>query len=105
MDKVTASLAKQNFGQVLELAASAPVAIERHGKVVAAMVPLGAIRFAMIRRYAGVEYRVHGKVQKAEPVDEVRMFAEIALVRADLLAIVGIGGLAVVLWLMMMKPF
>jgi len=39
MDKVTASAAKQNFGQVLELAATVPVGIERHGKLVAAMVP------------------------------------------------------------------
>lgn len=39
MDKVTASAAKQNFGQVLERAATAPVGIERHGKLVAALVP------------------------------------------------------------------
>ena len=39
MDKVSASAAKQNFGNVLERAAAAPVAIERHGKVVAALVP------------------------------------------------------------------
>lgn len=39
MDKVTASAAKQNFGQLLERAATAPVGIERHGKLVAALVP------------------------------------------------------------------
>jgi antitoxin (DNA-binding transcriptional repressor) of toxin-antitoxin stability system len=39
MDKVSASVAKQNFGNVLERAVTAPVAIERHGKVVAALVP------------------------------------------------------------------
>ncbi|MGE3349337.1 MAG: type II toxin-antitoxin system Phd/YefM family antitoxin [Ramlibacter sp.] len=39
MDKVTASAAKQNFGHVLERAATAPVGIERHGKLVAALVP------------------------------------------------------------------
>lgn len=38
MDKITASAAKQNFGQVLERAAHAPVGIERHGKLVAAVV-------------------------------------------------------------------
>ncbi len=38
MDKVTASEAKQAFGNVLARAAVAPVAIEKHGKVVAAMV-------------------------------------------------------------------
>ena len=41
MDKITASAAKQNFGELLERAASGPVAIERHGKVVAAVVPPG----------------------------------------------------------------
>jgi len=39
MDKVTASEAKQAFGNVLARAAHLPVAIEKHGKVVAAMVP------------------------------------------------------------------
>lgn len=39
MNKVTASAAKQNFGQLLERAAAAPVGIERHGKLVAALVP------------------------------------------------------------------
>lgn len=39
MDKVSASVAKQNFGNVLERAATAPVAIEKHGKLVAALVP------------------------------------------------------------------
>lgn len=38
MDKVTASEAKQAFGNVLARAAVSPVAIEKHGKVVAAMV-------------------------------------------------------------------
>jgi prevent-host-death family protein len=46
MDKVTASAAKQNFGQLLERAASGPVAIERHGKVVAAIVPPGWLQGA-----------------------------------------------------------
>jgi antitoxin (DNA-binding transcriptional repressor) of toxin-antitoxin stability system len=41
MDKVSASVAKQNFGQVLERAALEPVGIERHGKLVAALVPPG----------------------------------------------------------------
>ncbi|MGE4239782.1 type II toxin-antitoxin system Phd/YefM family antitoxin [Ramlibacter sp.] len=39
MDKVTASFAKQTLGECLQRAAVAPVAIERHGKVVAALVP------------------------------------------------------------------
>ncbi|MGE0330528.1 MAG: type II toxin-antitoxin system Phd/YefM family antitoxin [Ramlibacter sp.] len=39
MDKIKASTAKQNFGHLLERAALAPVGIERHGKLVAALVP------------------------------------------------------------------
>jgi hypothetical protein len=43
MDKVTASFAKQSFGTLLERAAVSPVGIERHGKLIAAMVPAGWI--------------------------------------------------------------
>ena len=39
MDKTTASEAKQRFGDLLERAIASPVAIEKHGKIVAAMVP------------------------------------------------------------------
>ena len=39
MDTVSASFAKQTFGTLLELAASSPVGIEKHGKLIAAMVP------------------------------------------------------------------
>ena len=39
MDSVAASHAKQNFGEVLARAAHGPVGIERHRKLVAAIVP------------------------------------------------------------------
>lgn len=39
MDIVTASYAKQTFGSVLARAAQEPVGIERHGTLVAALVP------------------------------------------------------------------
>ena len=39
MNIVAASRVKQNFGEILALAASAPQGIERHGKLVAALVP------------------------------------------------------------------
>ena len=39
MDRITASAAKQNFGQLPARAATAPVGIERRGKLVAALVP------------------------------------------------------------------
>ncbi len=39
MDSVAASHVKQNFGEVLARAASEPVGVERHRKLVAAIVP------------------------------------------------------------------
>lgn len=39
MNNISASEAKQNFGMALARAALAPVGIERHGKLVAALVP------------------------------------------------------------------
>ena len=39
MNIVKASRAKQNFGEILALAAFVPQGIERHGKLVAALVP------------------------------------------------------------------
>jgi len=48
MDKVSASAAKQNFGQILKRAASAPVGIERRGKLVAAVVPPGWLEKAAL---------------------------------------------------------
>ena len=39
MNTVAASRVKQNFGEILALAANSPQGIERHGKLVAALVP------------------------------------------------------------------
>lgn len=39
MDSITASHAKQNFGAALARAALAPLGVERHGKLVAGLVP------------------------------------------------------------------
>ena len=39
MDLVAASHVKQNFGEVLARAALAPLGVERHGKLVAGLVP------------------------------------------------------------------
>ena len=60
MDKVTASFAKQSFGALLELAAAGPVGIEKHGKLVAAMVPAAWIERSHLldeRRRAREEQR------------------------------------------------
>jgi hypothetical protein len=58
--------------------------------ITAAMVPLGAIAFSNIRRFAGTEYAVKGKRFPAEPPDEAKMMAAIGAVRPDLLTIIGL---------------
>lgn len=61
MDKVSASDAKQKFGEVLERASARPVAIERHGRIVAAMVPAEWLsRESLLdeRRYAREQQRL-----------------------------------------------
>ena len=73
--------------------------------IVAAMVPLGAIPFSRCRQAAGVPYSIKGKWLPAEPTDEGKLRAAVAAVRPELLAIIGLGGLAAILWLMMFKPF
>lgn len=60
MDKVPASVAKQNFGSILERASAAPVAIEKHGRVVAALVPASWLDRAVLldeRRQAREQQR------------------------------------------------
>ena len=73
--------------------------------IVAAMVPLGAQPFSRIRRYAGVAWSDRGKWFPAEPADDAKMNAEIAKLQPALLSALALGGIALVLWLMMFKPF
>jgi antitoxin (DNA-binding transcriptional repressor) of toxin-antitoxin stability system len=73
MDKVSASAAKQSFGSLLERAASVPVGIERHGKLVAAMVPPDWLD----RAPGGVSDLEERKRARAEQrrVEEIRLMA------------------------------
>lgn len=73
--------------------------------IVAAMVPLGAIPFSNLRRTAGIPYSIHGKLFPAEPAKPEEVMQLIARLRPELLTAVGILGLALVLYLMMFKPF
>lgn len=66
---VTASSAKQNFGEVLERAASAPVGIRRHGKLVAAMVPP-----AWLERAGALDERRRAR-QQQQQVEQARLMA------------------------------
>ena len=69
MDKVTASFAKQSFGNVLERAAVSPVGIERHGKLIAAMVPAG-----WLDRFDPLEERRRAR-EEQKKVDQNRLMA------------------------------
>jgi hypothetical protein len=69
MDKVTASEAKQAFGNVLARAAVAPVAIEKHGKVVAAMVSP-----AWLERSQQWDERTHAR-REQKAVEQGRLMA------------------------------
>jgi hypothetical protein len=73
--------------------------------ITGAMVPLGAIPFSRLRQYVGVPYAIQGKWFPAEPPDDARLAAQQATIRPDLLLLIGLGGLAIVLYLMMFKPF
>ena len=58
-----------------------------------------------VRRAAGVEYRDRGKEMPAAPADEAALREELARGRPELIAAVGLGGLAILTWLMMFRPF
>jgi hypothetical protein len=71
----------------------------------AAMFVMGASRFTQLRKLVGLPY-FDGKQRPAQPpagADEIA--ARLAAVNPLPLAIIGFGGLAVMLWLMILKPF
>jgi hypothetical protein len=72
---------------------------------VVAMMPLGVTPFSNIRKYAGVKYAVRGKWFDPEPADPAKMKTEIAALKPGLLTVIAIGGVAIILWMMMFKPF
>lgn len=83
MDKISASEAKQSFGSLLERAASAPVGIERHGKLVAAMVPPDWLERGPTR-VSELEERKRARAEQ-QRVEEIRLMAH-QRIGLDLLA-------------------
>lgn len=66
----------------------------------------GARYYAAIRKATGFEYLERGKRHPAgEPASAEEMAALLSRTRPVLLAVTGIGGLLIILWLMMFKPF
>lgn len=97
MERISASQAKQNFGEVLSSAMLAPVAIERHGKVVAILArpdmlaqrdPLEARRQARAAQQAVEIARLMKHQQVAilllsRPLDEAMALVALAQAEVD----------------------
>lgn len=70
------------------------------------MFTLGTRVYHPLRKMLGMEYLIQGKpqpVEKARPMSEI--LAHISKTRPRELMIVGVGGFALILWLMIFKPF
>jgi len=66
----------------------------------------GSRHYGEIRKATGFEYMEYGKRQPAgEPASAEEMEVLMSRPRPVLLAVTGIGGLVIILWLMMFKPF
>jgi hypothetical protein len=87
-----------------------------HGWIWAALIILIAITVAMIaiaspyynglRQAVGLPVGGRGRAQPASaPISAAELASKLQSRRPDLLAAVGLGGLLVILWLMVMKPF
>lgn len=72
--------------------------------IVAVMTPMGRIYFNRVREAVGVDPKT-GAVDASATVDPAALEAAIASGRPLLLAGIGVGGVAVLAWLMMFKPF
>jgi len=70
------------------------------------MFRLGSGTYHPLRKMLGMEWMINGKpqpVEKARPLSEIQ--AHIAKTRPMEMLIIGVGGFALILWLMMTKPF
>jgi hypothetical protein len=73
--------------------------------VIAGMTFFSLVRFEAARKAAGLAYRSGVKMMAAGPPDPVLLASQIQGLRARELAIAGSVGLAIILWLMLVKPF
>lgn len=70
------------------------------------MFRLGTNTYHPLRRIAGMPWMIQGKpqpVEKARPMNEI--LDHIAKTRPREMFIIGVGGFALILWLMIFKPF
>lgn len=74
--------------------------------IIVAMGILGGGLYSEARKKAGLPYTVKGKQQPPlPPSNPEEIEAHIAKVNPHLLTLIGYGGILVILWLMMFKPF
>ena len=73
--------------------------------VVAVMTPMGRLYLNRVRLAVGIDPRGNSDQPLPAEVDPAALEAAIASGRPLLLAAIGLGGVAILTWLMMFKPF
>jgi len=74
--------------------------------IMVAMTALGSRYYTQVRKAVGVEYMEGMKMQPPlDPASPEVIDALLARGRPMLIAVIGFGGIAVIAWLMMFKPF
>ena len=76
--------------------------------ILLAMTELGRLPMAKLRRAVGLPWiagRTKPDWQAPEPPDQAATEAALAGLRPTALTVIGVGGFAILLWLMMFKPF
>ncbi len=74
--------------------------------LIAAMNRMGGVLFGEARKAAGLPYPDKGKVQPPQPAGSMEEIKEkINRINPISLTVLGYGGLAVITWLMLFKPF
>ncbi len=74
--------------------------------ITVAMFAIGTGYYTRVRKAVGMEYMLKGKVQPAgNPASPDELNALLSRSPAMLLLWIGLGGMALILWLMIFKPF
>jgi len=73
--------------------------------VVGVMTPMGRLYLDRVRRALGVDPKAPTKPGGTAYVDPATLDAAIRSGRPELLAAIGVGGVVILAWLMMFKPF
>lgn len=74
--------------------------------IIVAMAILGGSIYSQARKVAGLPYSERGKPFPAEPPrSPEELEAQLARANPILLTVIGYGGILLILWLMMFKPF